>query len=141
MIQITIPGTIRIKKNSRRLFQSGKRSGLKTGCGRCKSCFPTSLPSVAYKDWEKKARSYTVTLPQMQKFPSDWPTGSTISVWVMAYYKGPRPDLSGVLESVGDAFEGILWKNDRQIISWDGRSRLIHDKENPRLELTVTLME
>jgi hypothetical protein len=32
--------------------------------------------------------------------------------------------------------EGIIWENDKQIISWDG-SRLHHDKANPRTEITV----
>ena len=44
------------------------------------------------------------------------------------------------LEGVGDCFEGIVWKNDRQIISWDG-SRLFHDKDNPRTELKVSWEE
>jgi hypothetical protein len=47
-----------------------------------------------------------------------------------------KPDLSGTLESIGDALEGYVWANDTQIESWDG-SRLHHDIENPRTEIIV----
>ena len=40
------------------------------------------------------------------------------------------------LESIGDALEGLVWVNDKQIMSWDG-SRLFHDLNNPRTEITV----
>jgi Holliday junction resolvase RusA-like endonuclease len=59
-----------------------------------------------------------------------------VEVRVTAYYKGQRPDLSGVCESVGDCLEGIAWENDRQIESWDG-SRLYHDKKDPRTIVEV----
>ena len=42
-------------------------------------------------------------------------------------------DLSGCMESLADACEGILWENDGQIVSWDG-TRKVHDKKNPRVE-------
>ena len=59
-----------------------------------------------------------------------------VSINAQIYYKGQQPDLSGCLESIGDAMESYLWANDKQIISWDG-SRLHHDLKNPRTELTV----
>ena len=119
-ISITIPGTIRSKKNSKRIFARGK--------------FKTVLPSIAYLKWEKAARAEAlIQIPKNSNFPVQ----ENVHVTVHAHYKGQRPDLSGVLESVGDCFEGILWENDRQIVSWDG-SRLSHDLENPRTEITLT---
>ena len=119
-ITVTLPGSIRSKKNSKRIFKQGK--------------FTRVLPSKAYLEWEEKARFAIVT----QGVPDDMTGWKHVYVSVNAqiYYKGPQPDLSGCLESIGDAMEGYLWKNDKQIISWDG-SRLHHDLKNPRTELTV----
>lgn len=115
-LKIILPGSIRSKKNSKRIFARGK--------------FKQVLPSKAYCEWEEKARAVNwknaivppLTLP--------------VLVEAQIYYFGPQPDLSGCLESIGDCMEGIIWENDKQIISWDG-SRLHHDKANPRTEITV----
>jgi len=118
-----IPGTVRIKKNSRRIFAKKGGKGV------------INLPSKAYVEWEKMARDQISTqLPN--HLLGYTPLSNPIHVRVVAYYKGRKPDLSGVLESVGDAFEGIVWDDDTQIESWDG-SRLIHDLKNPRLCLWV----
>jgi len=118
-----IPGTVRIKKNSRRIFKSKKHKGFE------------NLPSKAYMEWEDMARDYVSALI-LTRTDYKGPFKGPVHVRVVAYYKGPQPDLSGILESVGDAFEGQLWVNDKNIRSWDG-SRLIHDKGNPRLCLWV----
>jgi hypothetical protein len=118
-MEYEIPGNVRIKKNSRRLFKQDKRI--------------MNLPSKAYMVWEKEAREYLI----YKYLPHSWGHESDLlHVKALFYYKGAKPDLSGLLESVGDAFEGILWEDDKQIVSWDG-SRSYHDKENPRLILTV----
>jgi len=116
-LKLTIQGSIRSKKNSKRIFGNGK--------------FKKVLPSKAYLLWEGAAQASV--FEQIGRIPL-----LTEPIWVNAqiYYKGQQPDLSGCMESVGDAFEGILWENDSQIKSWDG-SRLIHDKANPRVELEV----
>ena len=123
-IKVTLPGSIRSKKNSKRIFKQGK--------------FTRVLPSKAYLEWEKQAR-IAVSI----QWPYDKPFSfieKPVSVNAQTYYKGPQPDLSGCLESIGDAMEGYLWENDKQIISWDG-SRLHHDLKNPRTELTVKYEE
>ena len=115
-ITLIIPGSIRSKKNSKRVFS----------CGR----FTRVLPSKAYEEWEKQAHAHA-----WYHKPKIIASGE-IHVEAHFFYAGPRPDLSGCLESVGDCLEGIVWANDRQIVSWDG-SRLHHDKDNPRTEITV----
>lgn len=115
-ISITLPGSIRSKKNSKRVFS----------CGR----FTRVLPSKAYEEWEKQAHAHAF-YHRLKIIAS-----GEIHVEAHFYYAGPRPDLSGCLESVGDCLEGIVWANDRQIVSWDG-SRLHHDKDNPRTEIIV----
>jgi len=80
-------------------------------------------------EWETKARALFV----MKYFR--FPTFTTpCHVQVSAFYKGQEPDLSGMLESVGDCFQGLIWEDDRMIFSWDG-SRKQHDKDNPRTEI------
>lgn len=120
MITLTLPGSIRSKKNSKRIIRAGK--------------FPKIVPSKAYKEWEERARLESrYQLPQWH-----FPIFYMGNVWakITIYYKGQQPDLSGCLESVGDCLEGIVWANDSQIKSWDG-SRLIHDKDNPRTVVEV----
>jgi len=128
MFRITIPGTVRIKKNSRRIVKAGK--------------FKKIIPSKAYLEWESYARSFLTDQLSNVEWSEEnpLPIGEPISVKAICYYKGQKCDLSGALESVGDCFEGILWKNDKQIVSWDG-SRLIHDLQNPRLILEMNIQE
>jgi Holliday junction resolvase RusA-like endonuclease len=116
-IFITLPGSIKSKKNSKRIY----------ACGR----FKRVLPSKAYEAWEKEARR--CAKPEGRDVR---PLTCPVSVTANIFYKGPKPDLSGCLESIGDALEGVIWEDDGQIISWDG-SRLIHDKDNPRTEVIV----
>ncbi|OPX91907.1 MAG: Endodeoxyribonuclease RusA [Pelotomaculum sp. PtaB.Bin104] len=116
-LSITIPGTIRIKKNSKRIFSMGK--------------YKKVLPSEAYLLWEENARAFIRQSSSIMP-----PLTRPVEVKALCYIKGHKPDLSGALESVGDAMQGIIWADDKQIFSWDG-SRVIHDKDNPRTEITV----
>ena len=120
-IKIIINGTIRSKKNSKRIFATGKSKKV--------------LPSKSYVSWEQDAWR------QMRAagFNTLGVLSCPIEVTAMIYYKGPRPDLSGALESIGDCLQKIIWADDAQIESWDG-SRLIHDKDNPRTEITVKIL-
>jgi Holliday junction resolvase RusA-like endonuclease len=115
-LTLTIPGTIRSKKNSKRIFARGPLKKV--------------LPSKAYTVWEAAARSYLLSRGYKKLLEC------AVAVEAHIYYRGRRPDLSGALESVGDCLEGIVWVNDAQIESWD-RSRLHHDKDNPRTEIIV----
>lgn len=122
-IQITLPGSIRSKKNS-------KIATIVGGVNKPRRAM--ILPSKAYKKWEKLARHHAAV-----QFPGE-PITIPVSVRARIFYKGQRPDLSGCLESVGDCLEGIVWGDDGLIESWDG-SRLYHDKKNPRTEIEITL--
>lgn len=115
-IRLTLPGSIRSKKNSKRVYS----------CGR----FKRVLPSKAYVAWEKDVKRCVS--------PGGWvePLTCPVRVTALIYYKGPKPDLSGCLESVGDCLQGVIWEDDSQIESWDG-SRLHHDLKNPRTEVIV----
>ena len=116
-ISIIIPGAVRIKKNSRRIYGFGK--------------FKKSLPSEAYVEWEKQARADFIM--NHRRFPV---ITTECHVCATIFYKGQRPDLSGAMESIGDCLEGLVWENDRLIESWDG-TRLIKDNKNPRTVVVV----
>ncbi len=116
MTEFVIPGSIRSKKNSKRIVMAGK--------------YPKLLPSKAYVRWEEAFRQ-ELKLACYQKRIK--PTDKPVHVQAVFYYKGREPDLSGCMESLADACEGILWENDGQIVSWDG-TRKVHDKKNPRVE-------
>lgn len=134
MIKLTLPGSIRSKKNSKQIIcvpTKFKETNTKHHWSRLgwKFCYIQIHPSRAYMKWEKAARDFVVhEHPPMLTGP--------IHVKITIYYKGRRPDLSGAMESVGDCLEGIIWEDDGQIESWDG-SRMIHDLKNPRTELEV----
>lgn len=115
-LSITIPGSIRSKKNSKRIFSIGR--------------FKRVLPSKAYTVWEAQARSWMLSrgISTLLECP--------VSVEIHIFYKGKKPDLSGCMESVGDCLQGVVWMDDGQIESWDG-SRMRHDPKNPRTEITV----
>jgi len=117
-LTLILPDSIRSKKNSKRIYARGK--------------FKTVLPSKAYIAWEKAARNSV----KIQLHANFYPLTFPLHVTVAAFYKGQQPDLSGVLESVGDALEGIVWENDKQIASWD-ESRLFHDLKNPHTIVVV----
>jgi len=119
---VVLPGSIRSKKNSKRIFSGGK--------------FKTVLPSLAYEKWERLARP--ISKAQLSGILSGPLGGEIKNVKVSAYFKGQQPDLSGVLESVGDCLEGIIWVNDKQITAWDG-SRLFHNKDDPRTIVEVEI--
>ncbi len=119
-MKLILPGSIRSKKNSKRIFGKGR--------------FKKVLPSKAYLAWEEEARRAIIwQLHPEVKIPL---FDGLVSVKATIYYKGVRPDLSGCLESIGDCLEEIIWENDCQIVSWDG-SRLYHDLKNPRTEVTI----
>ena len=122
-IQLILPGSIRSKKNSKQAIMIGGKN-----CPRR----PMIIPSKAYQVWETEARKEV-----MLKLPFAFkPIHGPVHVTAMIYFSGPRPDLSGCLESVGDCLQGLVWEDDGQIESWDG-SRVIHDKANPRTVVEI----
>jgi len=124
ILTIKIPGTLRIKKNSKRIFKNRGRKGYAV------------LPSEAYERWNHMARALTQSAILKNRLLGAFPFDELLSVEAHVYYKGSQMDLSGALESIGDTLEGLIWENDKQIMSWDG-SRLHHDLKNPRTEVFV----
>ena len=123
-ITLTLPGSIRSKKNS-------KIPTIVGGVNKPRRAI--ILPSQAYQKWEK------IAAPAAKiQYPHSEPIISPVCVRAIAYIRGIEPDLSGMTESVGDCLEKAeIIKNDRQIKSWDG-SRVYRDKDNPRTIVEIT---
>ncbi len=127
MIRVTIPGSIRSKKNSRQIVHIG---------GKNKPRQAKVVPSQAHKKWERRAREYLIWALELDNRKDPLIPSGPVAIKAFCYFKGKRPDLSGALESIGDLLEGLVIQDDTQIESWDG-SRVVHDKSNPRIVLEV----
>jgi Holliday junction resolvase RusA-like endonuclease len=134
-IKITLSGSIRSKKNSHTPVPLPSKKET-----RFKALFKNGwkyaqvliIPGKAYKKWEKAARTQLMALlPPGRKL-------LTVPLHIKAifYYKGPRPDLQGAMESLADCLESYIYEDDKQIESWDG-SRMVWDKVNPRIEIEI----
>jgi hypothetical protein len=136
-VTFTIIGPPRTKKNSLRRIQRGARV--------------YTVPSEAAVAWEASAIAQLC-----RQYRRDWvgrppvvPTNAETQVEVRAriFRDADRGDLAGYIQAIGDALQGghgkskipCVLADDRQIASWDG-SRLLIDRENPRVELEVTPM-
>lgn len=70
----------------------------------------------------------------------DWPYGRASREWfrltIDIYFgRGPRPDTSNVLKAVEDALNGVIWKDDRELVSG---TRDVHlDVAKPRVEVEI----
>ena len=125
IITLTLPGSIRSKKNSKIACMVGGKNVHRR---------PMIIPSKAYTDWEKQARKVarlSAIVP---------PASGPVHIEAHFYCKGTLPDLSGACESVADCLQSIIYQDDKQIYSWDG-SRVHHDKDNPRTELVIEIGE
>ena len=122
LMTFTIPGSIRSKKNSKQIIKAKGRH--------------IPISSKAYHQWEQDA--WKELRPQIPSL--NFPLSHQIHIKATFYYKGPRPDLHGAMESLADCLQHIIINDDRQVESWDG-TRMVHDKDNPRTEFEVRQYE
>lgn len=133
-MKLTILGPPRTKKNHGRRIKRGNRV--------------YSVPSEAAVAWETSAIRQLIEQRRAQG-PSGMyvlgpyvqlPLASPVSVSALVYRDANRGDLVGYLQAIGDALErGGVIGNDIQIKSWDG-SRLLIDREHPRVEIELEAM-
>jgi Holliday junction resolvase len=125
-IRLVIKGRPMTKKNSPRVFMIGK--------------YPKVLPSKAYVTYEKDAVSqltehFKMRLPKVDK-----------NVQIQAFYWLPdrkgKPDMIGLMQATADILETAqVIVNDSQVINWDGTRMMGYDKNNPRAEITIRILE
>ena len=120
-MQITIPLDPKTKKNSQQIITVKGRHII--------------VPSSAYKKYEKEAIKY---------FPEVETIDKPVNVKCLFYMQTKRRvDLTNLLECADDVLVngGVLADdNSNIIVSHDG-SRVLYDKENPRTEIYIEVLE
>jgi len=121
-MKIVIKGNPITKKNSQRIVLIGGK--------------PRILPSQKYKEYEARAMLY---MPRLKT-----PIGDPVNVRCVYFMESHRRvDLTNLLEATSDILVryGIL-EDDNSNILWsvDG-SRVMYDKDDPRVEIEITRKE
>ncbi len=126
-MKLTIVAAPRTKKNS----------GIITTRGR----YPRILPSAAFSAWNRIAQLQLAAVRAAIKnngYASMLPYAEPVNVRALFYRERLTGDAVGYYQALGDALqEGLIVENDRLIVSWDG-SRMLKDKDNPRIEIEIT---
>ena len=121
--RFTIKGAPRTKKTSNRLIPAN-------GSNRA-----VILPSAAFSAWNRIAQ---VELARVRAASSGLPIEFNVNVRAWFYRDAERGDACNYYQALADAMqEGRIVEDDGFIVSWDG-SRLLVDKENPRVEVWIT---
>lgn len=115
-MQFTIPIEPRTKKNSQQIIIAKGR--------------PMIIPSKNYREFEKSALWY------IERIGIDYP----VNVKALFYMKTRRRvDLTNLLEALDDCLVkgGMLVDDNSQIIVGHDGSRVLYDKNNPRIEVCI----
>lgn len=97
------------------------------------------LPSKKYKDFERAVTPFLTVIKQ-ELGQIYYPVNITAVFYVA---KRLKYDLTNLLEAIDDAMvkAGLLADDNRDIIAGHDNSRVFYDKENPRIELTISKMD
>ena len=129
-IEFTIPVHPVSKKNSQQIIP------IKTKYGKTRSII---IPSKAYKDFEAECRPF---LYQVKAAAGviNYPVNMAVLFYVS---KKLKYDLTNLLEAIDDAAvtAGLMLDDNRDIIGAHDGSRVLYDKINPRMEITITPLE
>lgn len=122
MITFTLPVTPRSKKNHGQIVMRGK--------------YPVMIPSKQYQQFEKECLPYLYRV-RAEVGVIDYPVNMQCVFYMDARRK---VDLSNLLNAVDDAMvaSGLILDDNRDIVAGHDGSRVYHDKDNPRIELTIT---
>lgn len=123
-LRLIIYGPPRTKKNSQKIFKN-KRTGK-----------PFVTPSEPYKIYE------AVCMAQIKK-PAR-PISDAVNVCCVYYMPARRKvDLVNLIEATCDILvcARVLEDDNRDIVAATDGSRVIYDKANPRVEITIISME
>lgn len=121
-MRLVIPGRPITKKNSQSIIINRRTNR------------PMVIPSKAYREYEEAAlwhlksyRGETITRPV-----------NVCARYWMPNHRG-KPDLLGLQQATADILEaaGIV-EDDVLIVSWDGSRVMGIDRDNPRVEITIT---
>lgn len=125
MIKFTIPVRPATKKNSGQIITIKGR--------------PILLPSPKYREFEKECLPYlnhVKTEAGIINYP--------VNLECLFYMETRRRvDLANLLNAIDDAAvkSGLILDDNRDIIAAHDGSRVFYDKNNPRIEITITEMK
>lgn len=157
MYQITIPGEVKVKKNSMKelwyRWETSPKTGLRNKIPLKK---PIKFYTKQYKKWAKSALTAMANWKTAQQinFPNDkFPICTPIMVWYVFFMKSmSRVDLSNLVDGVDDMLAGnigveykstkkdayqILFDDSADIIKVSHQSFFV-DYMNPRLDVFIT---
>lgn len=134
MLTITIPGELRGKGRPRfsaragfvRAYTDAKTASAETWVRACASDVVTGTPI---------AGPVAVRLDVGVGVPASWPKKRRAAALAGAIWPTGKPDLDNILKLVGDALNGIVWADDKQIVRAEVTRRYV---EAPQSVLTVT---
>ena len=132
-MKFTIPVKPRTKKNHMQLIT------LKNGR-------PLLVPSKQYKEFEKEVLNYIAENPLIIKSNEEFtlPIKDRINFKCKFYkYRDYKADLVGYLQAIQDALvkAGVLYDDNHKIIESTNGSKVLLDKDNPRIEIEITRKE
>lgn len=132
-IKITIPISPVTKKNSIRIVHIGRKCPT---CKRGNKVVP--LPSKAYETYEGLAGWYI--RGDLRKLKINRPVNVKCIYWME---KDIDVDLANLLEATNDMLvkHGVLKDDNRKIVATHDGSRVFLDRENPRVEITISFYE
>ena len=127
-LSFTIPGAPITKKNSQQIL-------INRATGR-----PFIMPSKQYKDYEKASLAKLHAVKAIQPEPIAEP----VNVQCLYYMPTRRKiDLCNLIEATCDILVSakILEDDNASIVVGHDGSRVLHDKDNPRVEVCITSVE
>lgn len=125
MIKFTLPVRPVTKKNNGRIVMRGN--------------YPILLPSEQYLKFEKESLPYFIHVKNTAGV-INYPVNCECIFYMDARR---RVDLANLLNAVDDAMvkSGLIIDDNRDIIAGHDGSRVLHDKANPRIEITILEMQ
>lgn len=132
-MKFTIPVKPRTKKNHMQLVT------LKTGR-------QMLLPSKAYKTFEKEVLDYIADNPLVVKSNEEFtlPIKDRVNLKCKFYKeKDYKADLAGYLQAIQDVLvkAGVISDDNHKIIESTNGSKVMLDRDNPRIEIEITKKE
>lgn len=122
MIKFTLPIRPVTKKNNGRIVMRGK--------------YPILIPSEQYLKFEKECLPYLIHVKNTVGV-INYPVNCECLFYMDARR---RVDLPNLLNAIDDSMvkSGLILDDNRDIIAGHDGSRVLHDKTNPRIEITFT---
>lgn len=144
---IEIPGFViygppRTKKNHGRIFQIPKAGSRPCRCCGHRPSFPKVMPSEQYEEWENEALHQMIAIrPKLERRGVRLPIAGLLSIEALIYRDVAAGDHSGFTQAIGDMLQKArVIIDDAQIEDWDGTRRL-KDRENPRVEIYIYVVQ